>query len=91
MEFQLKNTNTINMENQQLIWLVSEISTILIESLGSTQDELYVWYKGDGEIILDTTNKELKLINCENLDIKTYYSIIGLCKIRELILTENNN
>lgn len=81
----------INMENQQLIWLVSEISTILIESLGSTQDELYVWYKGDGEIILDTTNKELKLINCENLDIKTYYSIIGLCKIRELVLTENNN
>ena len=91
MEFQLKNTNTINMENQQLIWLVSEISTILIESLGSTQDELYVWYKGDGEIILDTKNKELKLINCENLDIKTYYSIIELCKIRELILTENNN
>ena len=91
MEFQLKNTNMINMEDQQLIWLVSEISTILIESLGSTQDELYVWYKGDGEIILDTTNKELKLINCENLDIKTYYSIIGLCKIRELILTENNN
>jgi hypothetical protein len=91
VEFQLKNTNMINMEDQQLIWLVSEISTILIESLGSTQDELYVWYKGDGEIILDTTNKELKLINCENLDIKTYYSIIGLCKIKELVLTENNN
>lgn len=76
------------MEINEIIWIVSEISVILEESLGSVQEDLYIWYKSGGEIILYSEKKEIELLNCIDLDIKTYYALTGLCKNKDIKLSE---
>ncbi len=76
------------MVKKEIIWLVSEISAILGESISNTQENVYVWSKDSGDIILDTKKKEIKIVDRLDLDVKTYYAIIGFASIKDMIITK---
>lgn len=76
------------MRTNDTIWLISEISAIIGEGIGSICDDLYVWYKDDCEIILNVTKQEIEFVNCLNLDFKTHYAICGLSSQRGIKLLE---
>jgi hypothetical protein len=78
----------ILMVKKEIIWLVSEISAILGESISNTQENVYVWSKDSGDIILDTKKKEIKIVDRLDLDVKTYYAIIGFASIKDMIITK---
>jgi hypothetical protein len=78
----------ILMVKKEIIWLVSEISAILGESISNTQENVYVWSKDSGDIILDTKKKEIKIVDRLDLDVKTYYAIIGFASIKGMIITK---
>ncbi len=76
------------MVKKEIIWLVSEISAILGESISNTQENVYIWCKDSGDIILDTKKKEIKIVDRLDLDVKTYYAIIGFASIKDMIITK---
>lgn len=78
------------MKTNDIIWLVSSISAFLGEGLSTTQGELYVWDlknsygEYEGEIVLDTKEKEIQFVDCSFLDTKTYYALVGLAHTNKL-------
>lgn len=75
------------MEKKEIIWLVSEISALLGDSLSTSQDYLYVWSKDSGDIILNTKKKEIEIVDCLDLDVKTYYALIGFASMKGISIT----
>ena len=75
------------MEKKEIIWLVSEISALLGDSLSTSQDYLYVWSKDSGDIILNTKKKEIEIVDRLDLDVKTYYALIGFASIKGMTIT----
>jgi hypothetical protein len=77
------------MKTNDIIWAVAQISAFIGQGLSATQGELFVWdiinKKGDyeGEIVLDTKNKEIQFVDC-NLDTKTYFAIVGFASSHKL-------
>jgi hypothetical protein len=71
------------MKMTDTIWLVSEISAFLGEGLSTSQKNLFVWVTDKAEIVLDTDKKEIRFVDCE-LDMKTYFAIVGLASSRGL-------
>jgi hypothetical protein len=82
----MKNRKQLTVSD--IIWLVSKITHIVGESMTTQQGELYCWdfYQKDdeSEIILDTEKREIQLVNCVSLDVKTYYALHGLASITGL-------
>lgn len=68
-------------KNQLDIWIISQISAFTGASIGSTQDQVVVWYLGDSkthyELYLDFSKKELGFVDWVGDD-KTYYSLVGV-------------
>lgn len=75
------------MEKKEIIWLVSEISALLGDSLSTSQDYLYVWSKDSGDIILNTKKKEIEIVDRLDLDVKTYYALIGFASMKGMAIT----
>ncbi len=82
------------MKTNDIIWLVSSISAFLGEGLSTTQGELYVWDlmnkqgEYEGEIVLNTNDKEIQFVDCSSLDTKTYYALVGLAHSNKLITND---
>lgn len=74
------------MERKEIIWLVSEISALLGDSLSTMQDNLYVWSKDSGDIILNTKKKEIQIVDRLDLDVKTYYALIGFASMKGIAI-----
>ena len=75
------------MERKEIIWIVSEISALLGDSLSTMQDNLYVWSKDSGDIILNTKKKEIQIVDRLDLDVKTYYALIGFASMKGMTIT----
>jgi hypothetical protein len=74
------------MTQSNIIWAVSQISVWINEEVGTTQDNLIVWYCKNGtEITLDTENNFLDICD-PKLDNKTFFAIAGLCQSLSLEL-----
>ena len=67
----MKNTE------HETLWMVSNISAFIGERIGSSMDNLVVWYTDKGEIHLDTEKLEVGLVDC-TMDLKTVFAIQGL-------------
>jgi hypothetical protein len=67
--------------NKLDVWMISQVSAFTGFSIGTTMDNLVVWYLNDGknhyEIHLDFDKKELGFVDWVGDD-KTYYSIVGV-------------
>jgi hypothetical protein len=86
----MKNRKELTVSD--IIWLVSKITYILGQSMTTEQGELYCWDFWDkddeSEIILDTKKREIQLVNCISLDIKTHYALVGLASITGLTVED---
>ena len=82
------------MKTNDIIWLVSSISAFLGQGISLTQRELYVWDlmnnqgEYEGEIVLDTKEKEIQFVDCGHLDTKTYYALVGLAHTNKLVTND---
>lgn len=68
-------------KNQLDIWIISQISAFTGTPVGSTMNEVVVWYLGGlkehYEVRIDFENKELGFVDWIGDD-KTYYSLVGV-------------
>lgn len=68
----MKKTTTFD------IWMISNISVFLGESMDTQQGDSVFWFlKNGSQLEIDFKNKEIKFIDWDT-DLKTYYSIIGI-------------
>ena len=64
---------------QDALWLTSYISAFINEGCDTTSDGLITWLTRKGELMLDTNNKELRLIDWVG-DMKTTYALMYLAQ-----------
>ena len=64
--------------NKMDIWVISNVSVFLGQSIDTEMGDSVYWYLNDGsELEIDFDEKEIKFIDWVG-DTKTYFSIVGL-------------
>ena len=64
--------------NKMDIWIISNVSVFLGQSIDTEMGDSVYWYLNDGsELEIDFDEKEIKFIDWVG-DTKTYFAIVGL-------------
>ena len=64
--------------NKMDIWVISNVSVFLAQSIDTEMGDSVYWYLNDGsELEIDFDEKEIKFIDWVG-DTKTYFAIVGL-------------
>ena len=64
--------------NKMDIWVISNVSVFLGQSIATEMGDSVYWYLNDGsELEIDFDEKEIKFIDWVG-DTKTYFAIVGL-------------
>ena len=64
--------------NKMDIWVISNVSVFLGQSIDTEMGDSVYWYLNDGsEVEIDFDEKEIKFIDWVG-DTKTYFAIVGL-------------
>jgi len=89
-----KGFDVIENKSKLDVWMISRISAFLESGIGQSMDDLFVWYvehkRGQSQIVLDFTKKELGFINWSGDD-KTYYSLVGVAMMAEFTTEDYMN
>lgn len=75
------------MNQNDIIFSVSLLSTWLATSVTTIQGELIVWDYKKGEIVLNTETRELQLVDC-SLDEKLHWAIMGYFISHDIAVNE---